>query len=79
MLKDYTEEKLKGYFHHVMDYSCVKLPHNVTRVKYYTMPGKCYHLFVLPIIPVLITDIVKAVSPDYTIIYFDTDTGKKIE
>lgn len=66
-----------------MDYSCVRLDHNVTRVKYYYVPGKWLHAIGvlglgLPNIGILAADGLMMASPKHYIHYFDTITEERI-
>ena len=66
-----------------MDYSCVQLPNNVTRVKYYTMPGKHLHWFSiltfgLASLGLGAADGLIQLDKIYKTHYFDTLSGQKI-
>jgi hypothetical protein len=83
MLHDYSESNLESAFEHIMDYSCVQLPNNVTRVMYYTMPGKHVHWFSfvtfgLVSLAVGAVDGLTQLDKRYKTHYFDTSSGHKI-
>ncbi len=67
MLSDFKKEKLESLFVTIMDYSCVELPFNVTRVRYYE--------------DIYIPNAImfgNHVQTDYKEIYFDSSTKNQI-
>mgnify|MGYP000915330204 CR=1 FL=1 len=79
----YTEEKLEGPFHHVCKYTKTDIGNNITKIQYYTIPGKHLHWFGIVSLGFVnlgvgIADAIGAGTNPWVTLYFDSTTGAKL-